>query len=206
MTQEANQRLPIKVSGGGAATVSPTFGAALWTMDYAVRAAYLNISRTYYHQGTVGNCQYCFWGRYDMGAPYYGATAAVAFLAGGAHLTVLDAGNTAYAAYVTFDTAGAPLRALLYNSDYFAGTGTRTSTSFVLTGLTGAATVRAKRLTAASALARQDQGVNPSWGGQAFANGTCVASGTETYETVSVSGGQATFTLAASEALVVYLQ
>lgn len=176
-------------------------------MDYSVRAAYLNISRTYYHQGTVGNCQYCFWGRYDMGAPYYGATAAVAFLAGGAHLTALDAGTTAYAAYVTFDAAGSPLRALLYNSDYFNGTGTRSSTPFVLTGLTTAAgSVRAKRLTAASALARQDQGTNPSWGKQVYANTTCVASGTETYETVSVSGGQATLTLAASEALLVYLQ
>ncbi|KAJ8109392.1 hypothetical protein ONZ43_g6148 [Nemania bipapillata] len=51
------------VSGGGAASVSPSFGAALWTMDYVVRAAYSNISRTYFHHGTVGNCQYCFWGR-----------------------------------------------------------------------------------------------------------------------------------------------
>lgn len=176
-------------------------------MDYSVRAAFLNIKRTYYHQGTVGNCQYCFWGRYSMGAPYYGATAAVAFLAGGSHLTALDAGTTNYAAYATFDASGAPLRVLLYNSDYFAGTGTRSSTPFVLTGLgSSVASVRAKRLTAASALSRQDQGGNPSWGGQVYTNGTCVVSGTETYETVSVSGGQASFTLQASEALVVYLK
>lgn len=192
------------VSGGGAATVSPTFGASLWTMDYVVRAAFNNITRTYFHQGTVGNCQYCFFGRYSMGAPYYGATAAVAFLAGGAHLTALDTGSTNYGAYATFDAAGRPLRALLYNSDYYAS-GTRSSTPFVLTGLLGAS-VRAKRLTAASALSRQDQGGNPSWGGQTFANGTCVVSGTEVFETVAVSGGQATFSLAASEALVVYLQ
>lgn len=197
------------VSGGGAATVSPTFGASLWTMDYVIRAAFNNITRTYFHQGTVGNCQYCFFGRYSMGAPYYGATAAVAFLAGGAHLTALDTGSSSnYGAYATFDAAGKPLRALLYNSDYYAGSGTRSSTSFVLTGLLGGAagSVRAKRLTAASALSRQDQGGNPSWGGQTFANGTCVVSGTEVFETVAVSGGQATFALKASEALVVYLQ
>lgn len=197
------------VSGGGAAAVSPTFGAALWTLDYTVRAAYLNITRTYFHQGTIGNCYYCFWGRYSMGAPYYGATAAVAFLAGGAHLTALDGtgGTTGYAGYATFDAAGKPLRVLLYNSDPFDGTGTRGSTSFVLTGLqAGGAGVRAKRLAAASALARQDRGANPSWGGQTFANGTCVVGGAETFETVAVSGGQATFTVAASEALVVYLQ
>ncbi|KAJ4424403.1 hypothetical protein N0V82_000924 [Gnomoniopsis sp. IMI 355080] len=193
------------VSGGGAATVSPTFGAALWTMDYSVRAAFNNITRTYYHQGTIGNCQYCFWGRYDMGAPYYGATAAVAFLSNGAHLTALDDGSTNYGGYTTFDSSGQPLRALLYNSDYFNGTGTRSSTSFVLTGLT-ASSVRAKRLTAASALSRQDQGGNPSWGGQYYTNATCVVGGTEVYETATVSGGQATFSLYASEALVVDLQ
>ncbi|PSR82031.1 hypothetical protein BD289DRAFT_371895 [Coniella lustricola] len=193
------------VSGGGAATVSPTFGAALWTLDYTVRATYLNISRTYFHQGTIGNCYYCFWGRYDMGAPYYGATVATAFLAGGSHLTALDTGSTDYAGYATYDAAGKPLRVLLYNSDYYAGSGTRTATSFVLTGL-AASSVKAKRLTAASALSRQDEGGNPSWGGQTYANGSCVVGGTETYETTTVSGGQATFSLAASEALVVYLQ
>lgn len=198
-----------QVSGGGAATVSPTFGAALWTMDYAVRAALNNIRRIYYHQGTVGNCQYCFFGRHSMGAPYYGATAAVAFLAGGAHLTALDTGNRSnYGAYATFDSAGKPLRALLYNSDYYAGSGTRSRMPFVLTGtgLGSNSSVRAKRLTAPSALARQDKGEDPSWGGQTFADGTCVVGGKEVFETVAVVGGRATFSLAASEALVVYLQ
>ena len=53
------------VSGGGAATVSPTFGAALWTMDYVLRAATSNIKRSYFHHGTIGLCYYCWWGRYD---------------------------------------------------------------------------------------------------------------------------------------------
>ncbi|KAK9426086.1 hypothetical protein SUNI508_12630 [Seiridium unicorne] len=193
------------VSGGGAATVSPTFGAALWTMDYALRATYSNITRTYFHHGTVGNCQYCFWGRYSMGAPYYGAYAATALLAKASYLTALDDGSTNYAVYVSYDSSKAPLRALLYNSDYYSGSGTRSSQSFVLTGLT-ASSVRAKRLTATSALSRQDQGEIPTFGGQSFTDGTCVVNGTETYETVSVSGGQATFAVSASEALVVYLQ
>ncbi|KAM7221975.1 hypothetical protein V8F06_002726 [Rhypophila decipiens] len=197
------------VSGGGAAGVSPTFGAALWTMDYALRAAYTNISRIYFHHGTVGNCQYCFFGRYSMGAPYYGAHAAVAFLAGGRHVTALDPGTTNYAAYVVFDSQGQPLRALLYNSDYFAGGGgTRTSQSFTLTGLSRSSSiVRAKRLTAASASSRVDQGSSPTFGGQTFADGTCVVQGTETFESTTVSNsGQATFTLKATEVLIVYLQ
>jgi len=184
--------------------VSPTFGAALWTLDYSIRAAYSNVSRTYFHHGTVGNCQYCFWGRYSMGAPYYGATAAVAFLAGASHLTALDNGSTNYAGYASFDDAGELMRVLLYNSDFFNGSGTRASQSFILTGLRRTS-VKAKRLTAASAMSRQDQGGNPSFGGQQFANGTCVISGVETFETTSVSSGQATFAVQASEALLVYL-
>jgi len=174
-------------------------------MDYSLRAVYHNISRIYFHHGTVGNCQYCFFGRYSMGAPYYGAHAAVAFLAGARHVTALDGGTTNYAAYVAFDSNGAPLRALLYNSDYFSGTGTRTSQSFTLTGLSGSS-VRAKRLTAASASSRVDQGSSPTFGGQTFADGTCVVGGSETFETGVISDGQVTFSVKATEVLLVYLQ
>jgi len=184
--------------------VSPTFGAALWTMDYSLRATYSNMSRTYFHHGTVGNCQYCFWGRYSMGAPYYGATAAVALMAGASHLTALDTGRTAYGAYAAFGSGGAPLRVLLYNSDYYAGTGARSSQSFVLTGL-NVSSVKAKRLTAAGAMARQDQGGTITFGGQIFGNGTCVVSGAETFETAVVADGSVTLSVKATEALLVYL-
>lgn len=193
------------VSGGGAANVSPSFGAALWTMDYILRATYTNISRIYFHQGTVGNCQYCAWGRYSMGSPYYGQYIATALMAGAKHITALDAGTTNYAAYAAFDNAGAPLRVLLYNSDYYAGSGSRSSQPFTLTGL-ASATVKAKRLTASSATARADQGGDLSFGGQTFTDGTCEMAGSERFETTTVSGGEATFTLKATEALLVYLQ
>ncbi|KAI4862862.1 glycoside hydrolase family 79 protein [Hypoxylon rubiginosum] len=193
------------VSGGGAAGVSPTFGAGLWTMDYVLRASYSNISRTYFHHGTVGNCQYCFWGRYSMGAPYYGAYAATALLAKASHLTALDDGTTNYAAYVSFGSDGKPLRALLYNSDYFSGSGTRSSQSFELRGLTGSS-LRAKRLTAQSAMSRVDQGGVVSYGGQTFTDGSCTIAGTEAVESLAVTNGQTTVTVKASEALLVYLQ
>jgi hypothetical protein len=195
----------MQVSGGGAANVSPSFGASLWTMDYILRLAFSGVSRVYFHHGTVGNCQYCFFGRYSMGAPYYGAFAATSFLAKAAHLTALDTGSNNFAAYVTYDSSGNPLRALLYNSNYFSGSGTRSSEQFVLTGLTGS-TVRAKRLTAPSAEARQDRGQIPTFGEQTFTDGTCVVSGGEAFEGVSVSAGQAAFTVRASEAIVVYFQ
>jgi hypothetical protein len=198
-------KLTREVSGGGAATVSPTFGAALWTMDYILRAAASNIKRSYFHHGTLGACYYCWWGRYDMGSPYYGAYVATAAMAGGSYISALDAGTTNYGVYVIYDSLKKPLRALLYNSDYYDSTGTRTTESFVLTGLT-VTSVKAKRLTAASALSRVDQGSDPTFGGQMFGNATCAITGTETFENVAVSSGQATFAVKASEALLVYLQ
>lgn len=184
--------------------MSPTFGAGLWVGDVSLRAASASISRLYFHHGTIGACQYCWWGRYDMGAPYYGAIFATAAMAGGARITAIDSGSGAYAVYAIYSSAGKPMRVALYNSDYYAGSGTRGSQSFVLTGLTSTI-VTAKRLTAASALSRVDQGSNPTWGGQSYASGTCVATGSATLETTTVSSGKATFTLAASEALLVYL-
>jgi hypothetical protein len=194
-------------------------------MDYSLRASLTNIKRTYFHHGTIGACQYCWWvsidstiyvlddsltrfasqGRYTTGSPYYGAYTATAAMAGGSYISAIDPGNTAYAAYIIYDSAKKPLKALLYNSDYFSGSGTRGTQSFVLTGL-GSGTIRSKRLTAPNSNSRVDQGSNPTFGGQTFANGTCVIGGTERFESTSISGAQATFTLAASEALLVYLQ
>jgi hypothetical protein len=193
------------VSGGGAATVSPLFGAALWTMDYTLRAASLGIKRIYYHHGTVGNCYYCFWGRVSMGAPYYGGYAATAAMAGASSISPLDNGGNNYGGYVVFDSDGSPLRVLLLNSDFYNGSGTRGNQTFLVGGLTQDK-VKAKRLSAPSANSRVDQGGNPNFGGQGFANGTCVVRGEEVWERSDVVDGVGTFVVGASEALLVYLR
>ncbi len=193
------------VSGGGAAAVSPTFGAALWTMDYSLRAAYTNIVRTYFHHGTLGACQYCWWGRYSMGSPYYGAYMATAAMAGGAYIAALDNGLTNYAVYIIYDINRKPLRAVLYNSDYYDGSGPRTSQTFQLSNIAALA-VKAKRLTGNTALSRVDKGESPNFGGQKFKDGTCEIMGNEVFETTIVMNGTGSFTVAASEALLVYLQ
>ncbi|PCG92027.1 Glycoside hydrolase, superfamily [Penicillium occitanis (nom. inval.)] len=186
--------------GGGG--ISPTFGAALWILDYVMQTVIMGTQALYFHQGTIGNCQYCWWGRYDMGAPYYGAYFATMALAGADQIAPLDDQTAAYAAYAIY-SSGSPVKVLLYNSDYYT-TGTRTSQTFVLSGLSGS-TVTAKRLTAPYATSRVDQGGNPTVAGQTFANGTCVIQGTQTVETATVSSAKATFTVSASEALLVYL-
>lgn len=196
-------------SSGGVAGLSSSFGAALWTLDYALRAAAHNVSRAYFHQTTLGRCSYCFWDRDAVQAPYYGATAAVAVLAGAAHIGPLDNGTTAYAAYATWDRDGKPLRALLYNSDYYDTRFgfVKRSPLVTLAGLGKRSVVRAKRLTAQDALAQAvDETGRVSFGSQTFEAETCVARGKEVFETVDVVDGQADFFLRPSEALVVYLQ
>ena len=137
-----------------------------------------------------------------MGAPYYGAYFATLALSGASQIAPLDNGDTAFAAYAIY-SGNEPVKVLLYNSDYYAS-GTRSTQSFILEGLTSNI-VTTKRLSATSAMSRQDEGQNPSLGGQTFVNGTCKIQGTPVNETVSVTGGKVTFTVAASEALLVYL-
>jgi hypothetical protein len=140
-----------------------------------------------------------------MGAPYYGAYAAQEAMAGGSYIAQLDNGSSAYAVYVIYDPASKPLRAMLYNSEYYTGSGTRSVSIFALSGMSGG-NIKSKRLTAASALSRADAGTAPTWGGQQFADVTCSKAGTEIFESTAVVNGSAQFSVAASEALLVYFQ
>jgi len=139
-----------------------------------------------------------------MGAPYYGAYFASLALAGADRLAPLDDSSDNYAGYV-FYKGTTRLRVLLYNSDYYDGSSARTSKTFRLTGLK-AGTVSARRLTAPNATSRQDQGNPPNISGVQFTDGTCVIKGTSSVESTTInSAGQATFTVNASEALLVQL-
>lgn len=137
-----------------------------------------------------------------MGAPYYGAYFTTLALAGADRIAPLDTATTSYAGYGIYK-GGKLIRILLYNSDYYTS-GTRSSQSFTLTGLS-ATSATAKRLTAQSSTSRQDQGQSPTVGGQTFTDGTCVIQGTALTESITVSGGSATVVLKASEALLVYV-
>ncbi|KAJ5923149.1 hypothetical protein N7454_008394 [Penicillium verhagenii] len=187
-------------AGGGG--ISPTFGAALWIVDYMMQALLVGVERLHFHQGTIGNCQYCWWGRYSMGAPYYGAYTAALALNGATQITQLDNGTSDYATYIIYKN-DTPVRALLYNSDYYT-TGNRSSMNFTLSGLS-ATSVVARRLAGGSATARVDQGGIVTIAGQTFTGGTCVKAGTELLETTTVTSGRATFSVAASEVLLIEL-
>ncbi|KAF5393616.1 hypothetical protein D9757_000409 [Collybiopsis confluens] len=169
--------------GGGG--ISPTFGAALWIVDYVLQGALNGAERLYFHQGTIGNCQYCWWGRFTTGAPFYGAYFVTEFLGtDGARLEMLDNGTGAVASYVLFNSAGTPVRLLVYNSNYFDGTGTRSTTSVSFTGgsIPSSGTKTALRLTGPNATSRVDQGGVVTIGGQLTFDGNCNAVGAQVRE------------------------
>ncbi|KAJ5638261.1 beta-glucuronidase [Penicillium lividum] len=187
---------------GGGGGISPTFGAGLWILDYVMQSLIMGTKSLYFHQGTIGNCQYCWWGRYDMGSPYFGAYFATMALANADQVAPLDSGDTAFAAYAIYKS-GSPIRVLLYNSEYYTS-GTRSTQEFVLSGLSSS-TLTAKRLTASYATSRVDEGDSPTVAGQHFGNGNCTLMGTQVTETTTASSGKATFTVGASEALLIEL-
>ncbi|RAH51199.1 glycosyl hydrolase family 79 C-terminal domain-containing protein [Aspergillus brunneoviolaceus CBS 621.78] len=186
---------------GGGGGISPTFGAGLWILDYAMQAVILGIKQLYFHQGTIGNCPYCWWDE-TVNAPFFGAYTAALALGGAARVAQLDSGDSRVAAYAIYDSSGAPTRVLLYNSEYYTS-GTRSSVNISLSGLPST-TVSAKRLTGDAATTTVGAGAI-TIGGQTFANGTCALQGTAEAETTTVQSGQATFTVQESEALLIYL-
>ncbi|TFK53939.1 glycoside hydrolase family 79 protein [Heliocybe sulcata] len=190
--------------GGGG--ISPTFGAALWVMDYVLQGLLNNVDRLYFHQGTIGNCQYCFWGRSAVGTPFYGAAFVSDFLGdNSARLAMLDNGTGLTAVYAAYADTGAPTRLLVYNSDYYNGTGSRSSAAVFIPGIMNASgSVHVKRLTAPSATARVDQGANVTIGGVQF-DAACQLTGTQNTEKISIEGGSISVSVKASEALIVYL-
>ncbi|KAI0093447.1 hypothetical protein BDY19DRAFT_983105 [Irpex rosettiformis] len=191
--------------GGGG--ISPTFGAALWIIDYVLQGALNGVDRLYFHQGTISNCAYCFWGQSSIFTPYYGAAFVSEFLGSdGAKVAMLDDGTSALGVYAVYTSSNVPVRLLVVSTNYFDGTGTRSSSTVSFTGLaTAAGTKQAKRLTAPNAMSRVDQGAAVTIGGSASFSSSCARNGVQVTESVTVSGNGLSVSVKASEALVVFL-
>ncbi|WWC95835.1 hypothetical protein V866_002702 [Kwoniella sp. B9012] len=193
-------------SGGG---ISPTFGAAIWLADYALQAVNLGYSRLYFHQGTIGNSPYSWWGATKVFAPYYGALFATEALSGMSSISALDDGSTSLAAYGLYaEDKGVPKKVVLINTDYYSNTTTteRPSQTLSLSGLdNGLQSVNVKRLTAPYATSQQELGQVPTFGGVSYDNATCNAVGDEKYEQLAVHNGCANVEVYSSEAVIVYI-
>ncbi|OBZ67030.1 Solute carrier family 40 member 2 [Grifola frondosa] len=191
--------------GGGG--ISPTFGAGLWILDYVIQGALNGADRLYFHHGTIGNCAYCWWGQDAVYSPYYGAAFLSEFIGtDGVKVAMLDDGTSAIAVYAVYSSSNVPVRLLVINTNYFDGTGTRSTASVSLTGLsTASGTKQTKRLTAPSATSRVDEGAAVTIGGGGMFDNNCLKTGKESTETVSVSENAMSVSVQASEALIVFL-
>ncbi|PAV16737.1 glycoside hydrolase family 79 [Pyrrhoderma noxium] len=191
--------------GGGG--ISPTFGAGLWVMDYVLQGALAGVDRLYFHQGTIGNCAYCFWNTSSINAPYFGAYFVSEFLgsSGSTRLIQLDSGSTSIGAYAVFpSSSSAPARVLLYNSNIYSGSGTRSSESITLSGLSSSiSTVKTKRLSAPSSSSLASNGV--VIGSSGSFGSDCSLTGTQSTDSISVANQLVTINVPASEAVIVYL-
>ncbi|KAL2836299.1 hypothetical protein BJY01DRAFT_252030 [Aspergillus pseudoustus] len=173
-----------------------TFGAALAALDKSMRAVTMGIQPLFN-----------WWSDDQINAPFYGGYMAVLALADGTRIVELDEGNSSYAVYVIYSGQIAS-KILLVNTDYYAS-GVRAEARFTLTGLR-ASRVSALRLTAQSSevvtTRNQTQpSAHPTLGGQWFSNADCSSLGSRKIETARVARGTATFSLKASEALLIYV-
>lgn len=130
--------------------------------------------------------------------------------ADGAKIAMLDNGTMAIGIYAVYTSTNVPVRLLVINSNYFNGSGIR-STATVQVSLTDLlptttnTTLQAKRMTAASALSEVDQGAVVTIGGSPSFSSDCEIAGTQVTENVGVSGGVLSVLIHASEAMIVYL-
>jgi len=190
--------------GGGG--ISPTFGAALWIVDYSIQAALQGVERLYFHQGTIAACPYCWWNSTTINAPFYGAAfLSMAIGTDARKVLQLDAASNTTAAYALYNPAGKPVRLIAINSQYYGGpsAGARPSTSVSFSGLS-VTTVQVWRLTAPSAESQTSLGGNVTIAGRTL-NSSCNQVGNEIVENGTVVGGILTITLLASEAVFIQL-
>ncbi|KLU85834.1 hypothetical protein MAPG_04854 [Magnaporthiopsis poae ATCC 64411] len=185
------------------------FGSAIQIVDKTLRALSLGVKCLYYHQGTINEAHFNWWLDNQVNTPFYGGYAAALAVAGGDQIIESDNGTDLYAQYVVYK-AGRPFKVILVNTDFYSGSGARNVAQFTMTNL-AVANVSAVRLTAPSSvtmttLEQADASLEPSIGGQYFANDDCSIRGERQVEQFNVQGGQLTVDVGASEVVIVYLE
>nr|XP_019009561.1 uncharacterized protein I206_06210 [Kwoniella pini CBS 10737]OCF48342.1 hypothetical protein I206_06210 [Kwoniella pini CBS 10737] len=192
--------------GGGG--ISPTSGAAIWIADYMLQGVNPDNLRLYFHQGSIGNCAYCWWGTSNLFAPYYGAYLVTSASSGISNISALDDWSTSLAAYALYtENCNTPEKVVLINTDCYPNTTTtgRPSQTFDLSGLgDDCKSVKVKQLTAPFATSQQQLGQTPTLGGVSFDNTTCNAFGQESFKYADVSEGSAKVEVWSSEVVIVY--
>ncbi|KAJ6513350.1 glycoside hydrolase family 79 protein [Mycena sanguinolenta] len=190
----------------GAPGVSNTAGAALWTLDYALFASQLGISRVYFHDG-IGY-------KYNLIQPvtltrstldgstlatpqlphvqpqYYAAIIAAEAIgdSGDTQAVELNINNARISGYAFYES-GVLKRAVFINSLAFTtGQTSRTSTHLDLS-FSGSGTKPTSFSVKRLVIGHADDVANLTWGGQTYETSNARVGGTATSETGTVSAG-----------------
>ncbi|KAJ6544815.1 glycoside hydrolase family 79 protein [Mycena vulgaris] len=190
----------------GAPGVSNTAGAALWTLDYALFASQLGISKVFFHEGigykynliqpavltrsTLDGSTLAVPQQPHVQPQYYAAIIAAEAIgnSGQTQAMELSISNSRISGYAFYE-GGALKRAVFINSlAFLKGATTRTSThldlSFSGSG-TKPTTFSVKRLV----IGHADDASGLTWGGQTYETSNARVGGSPTSETGTVSGG-----------------
>lgn len=129
---------------------------------------------------TCAAAYFNWWSDDQVNAPFYGGYMAALALAGGDQVIASDAGNDSYAQYVVYKD-NKPWKAVLINTEFYSGNGTRTTSSFTLSGLSPTDGIRALRMTAASSLVTTSRNATnrsfgPTIGGMSMKSCLCRSS------------------------------
>ena len=118
---------------------------------------------------------------------------------------MLDNGTSSLGVYAIYNSEGVPLRALIYNSQYFDGASEHPNMTVTLTGLNwNTRRLSLLRLSASAATARTDNSTSIAIGGHGTFANDCALEGRQDFETVVVFGGQTNITVSASEAVIAF--
>ncbi|EEB92806.1 hypothetical protein MPER_08633, partial [Moniliophthora perniciosa FA553] len=159
--------------------VSNTAGAALWTLDYALFARTLNITKVYFHEG-IG---------YKYNLPqYYAAIIAAEGIGNGGNIKIseISVDNTRVSGYAFYQD-NKLARAVFINSQAFLSSSTNRSQvhlDFTFAGM-GPSQMTVKRL----AIGHADDTSGLLWGGQTYETADGHVAGTLSQEDHSVQEG-----------------
>ncbi|KAK1234977.1 hypothetical protein PQX77_001811 [Marasmius sp. AFHP31] len=201
----------------GSPNVSNTAGAALWTLDYALFARTINITKVFFHEGIgykynliqPATLNRSIIDGSDLPKPlpphvqpqYYAAIIAAEAIgnSGKTQISEIPIDNIRIAGYGFYED-GKLVRAVFINSQAFSKENGETRPSihldFDVTGSDGPTDMTVKRL----AIGHAEDTSGLTWGGQSYETPDGRASGEASLETVSVTDG---LDLASTEAVLI---
>lgn len=168
-----------------------------------------------------------WWSSTQVEFPFYGGYLSALALHGVDQIIATDDGTSRYGQYVLFKK-GEPVKVVIVNTEYYSGTGARSTTDFVIkSALTASgkkgrenphaaatkgprvlrATAGSSDVTATTAKQGGAAHAGATIGGQSFSDDTCAIVGGPVFEspTVDAATGATIVSVGASEAVIVYL-